>query len=265
LAPRDGSATDPSSVSFLDGARIRDATALEEEAQLDVATDEELIERYRAGDARAAEALLSRYRGFARMKARSYFLAGAEREDVHQESMIGLYKAIRDFQAARQTSFRAFADVCMTRQLITAIRSARCRKHQPLNSYVSLSKPIESEESSERALMDVLAGPPSLDPVEVVIATEDLGDIKAAFDQLLSDFEIEVLRLHAEGTSYQDMAGALGRDVKSIDNALQRIKRKIEIYLQTRDADGAADPPAIRPSKPRAMGAAERSRRVVSA
>src|SRR5207237_4187787 len=141
---------------------------------------------HREADTRAAETLLSRYRNFARMKARSYFLAGADRDDILQEAMIGLYKAIRDFQPDRQASFRAFADVCITRQLITAIRSARCRKHQPLNSYVSLSKPLEAEEDHDRALLDVLQGPWVLDPAEVVIATEDLGAINAACDQPLA-------------------------------------------------------------------------------
>jgi RNA polymerase sporulation-specific sigma factor len=209
-----------------------------DEARYDVASDEELISLHRNGDARAAEMLLSRYRNFARMKARSYFIVGAERDDILQESMIGLYKAIRDFQADKQASFRAFADVCITRQLITAIRSARCQKHVPLNSYVSLSKPLAAEEDTDRVLMDILTGPGILDPAEVVIATEELVDIKAAFDELLSEFEIEVLHLYADGKSYHDIAGVLEREVKSIDNALQRIKRKIELYLRSRDNEG---------------------------
>ena len=224
-------------------------TALVEEARYDVATDEELIEFHRSGDSRAAEMLLSRYRNFARMKARSYFLVGAERDDILQESMIGLYKAIRDFQSDKQASFRAFADVCITRQLITAIRSARCQKHQPLNSYVSLSKPLAAEEDPDRVLMDVLTGPGVLDPADVVIATEELGDIKAAFEKLLSEFETEVLRLYADGKSYHEIAEVLEREVKSIDNALQRIKRKIEVYLRTRDPEAAGAVPIARRSK----------------
>ena len=237
--PGDGSINAGSTaISFLRRARTTsEATALVEEARWDVATDEELIERHRAGDARAAEVLLSRYRNFARMKARSYFLVGADRDDILQESMIGLYKAIRDFQPDRQTSFRAFADVCITRQLITAIRNSRCQKHTPLNSYVSLSKPIAPNDDPDRQLMDVLSGPGHLDPLEVVIATEELGDIKAAFDELLSSFETDVLHLYADGKSYQEIALLLEREVKSIDNALQRIKRKIEEYLRTRDPE----------------------------
>jgi RNA polymerase sporulation-specific sigma factor len=220
--------------------------ALVEEARYDVATDEELIRKHREGDLRSADILLSRYRNFARMKARSYFLVGAERDDILQESLIGLYKAIRDFQPERQTSFRAFADVCITRQLITAIRSARCQKHQPLNSYLSLSKPLAAEEEPDRVLMDVLTGPAMLDPAEVVIAAEELGDIKAAFDRLLSQFETEVLRLYADGKSYHQIAALLEREVKSIDNALQRIKRKIEGYLRARDSETAGPTPLRR-------------------
>ncbi|MFN2545664.1 MAG: RNA polymerase sporulation sigma factor SigH [Actinomycetota bacterium] len=222
-------------------------SALVDEARYDVASDEELITRHRGGDARAAESLLSRYRNFARMKARSYFIVGAERDDILQESMIGLYKAIRDFQEDKQASFRAFADVCITRQLITAIRSARCQKHVPLNSYVSLNKPLAAEGDADRVLMDILAGPGILDPADVVIATEELVDIKAAFEDLLSGFEIEVLHLYADGKSYHDIAKLLDREVKSIDNALQRIKRKIEFYLRNRDLETV---PGARRQKP---------------
>jgi RNA polymerase sporulation-specific sigma factor len=221
-------------------------SALVDEARYDVSTDEELIAWNREGDGRAGEILLARYRNFARMKARSYFLVGAERDDILQESMIGLYKAIRDFQADKQASFRAFADVCITRQLITAIRSARCQKHGPLNTYVSLNKPLASDDDTERVLMDVLSGPGILDPADVVIATEELADIKAAFDQLLSGFEIEVLHLYADGKSYHEIAELLDREVKSIDNALQRIKRKIELYLRSRNTEGHA---VVRPAK----------------
>jgi len=244
--------------------RLRDVTrnsfltAAVDEARYDVATDEELIASYQDGDGRAVETLLTRYRNFARMKARSCFLVGAERDDILQESMIGLYKAIRDFKLDRQVSFRTFADVCITRQLITAIRSSRCQKHAPLNTYVSLSKPLPADEEPERVLMDVLAGQSMLDPAEVVIAIEDLGNIKAALAELLSEFETEVFHLYAEGRSYHEIAQALEREVKSIDNALQRIKRKIEMYLRSRDGTSsrrrrhspavhAVPPPSRRP------------------
>ena len=234
--------------------RLRDVTrnsiltAVVEEARYDVATDEELLGWHRAsddGDDRAAETLLSRYRGFARMRARSYFLAGADRDDILQEAMIGLFKAIRDFRADRETSFRAFADVCITRQLITAIRSSRCQKHAPLNTYVSLSKPIASGEEPDRQLMDVLSGPSHLDPLEVVVATEDLVGMKAACTELLSSFETEVLHLYSEGMSYQEIGQFLDREVKSIDNALQRIKRKLDQHLQLEAAHDADELLAI--------------------
>jgi RNA polymerase sporulation-specific sigma factor len=262
-ASSDADAVTEAAVAFLKDVSTDSAvTALVDEARYDVSTDEELIERHRTGDSRSAEVLLSRYRNFARMKARSYFMVGAERDDILQESMIGLYKAIRDFQSDKQASFRAFADVCITRQLITAIRSARCQKHQPLNSYVSLSKPLAAEEDPDRVLMDVLAGPGVLDPAEVVIAHEELGDIKAAFDQLLSEFETEVLRLYADGKSYHEIAGLLAREVKSIDNALQRIKRKIEVYLRSRDPEGG---PSIRRPKASAVHRALSPRRAANA
>jgi RNA polymerase sporulation-specific sigma factor len=253
-SPSAAGTVDPKGVSVRGLAeRLKDVTrnsiltAVVEEARYDVATDEELIAWHHAGDSGAAEALLSRYRGLARLKARSYFLAGADRDDILQEAMIGLYKAIRDFQAEKQVSFRAFADVCITRQLITAIRSARCQKHGPLNTYVSLSKPIASDEEPDRQLVDVLSGPTHLDPLEVVIATEELGDIKAALGELLSAFETDVLYLYADGKSYQEIGRHLDREAKSIDNALQRIKRKIEVYLATRDPEEPRD--ARRPTR----------------
>ena len=263
--PAAGPATDRPVASLLSQiAKDAEMGALVEEARYDVATDEELLQRHRGGDSRAADALLSRYRNFARMKARSYFLVGAERDDIVQESMIGLYKAIRDFQPDRKTSFRAFADVCITRQLITAIRSARCQKHLPLNSYLSLSKPLAAEEDPDRVLMDVLTGPAMLDPAEVVIAAEEIGDIKAAFDGLLSQFETEVLRLYADGKSYHQIADMLEREVKSIDNALQRIKRKIEGYLRTRDPETVATA-SLRGTKATRLHAVVPPRRAVTA
>jgi RNA polymerase sporulation-specific sigma factor len=208
--------------------------ALIEEARYDVATDEELIVMFRDGSARAADVLMSRYRGFARMKAGSYFLVGADREDLYQEAMIGLYEAIRDFRPDKQSSFRAFANLCITRQLISAIRSARCQKHHPLNSYVSLSDTVIGQEDQDRAFTEVPTSQ-ALDPADVVIADEGVRSIRLAFIELLSGFEAEVLHLYIEGMSYQEIAAHLGREAKSIDNALQRIKRKLEVHLQSRE------------------------------
>ncbi len=168
------------------------------------------------------------------MKARSYFLAGADKDDIVQEGMIGLYKAIRDFAADREASFRAFAEICITRQIITAVKTATRQKHLPLNSYVSLSKPLATEEDPDWVLMDVLEAPHVTDPAELVISNDELRSIKLAFAEILSDFEAEVLHMYVEGKSYHEIAEFLGRHVKSVDNALQRIKRKVELHLRTR-------------------------------
>ncbi|HZD18288.1 MAG TPA: RNA polymerase sporulation sigma factor SigH [Actinomycetota bacterium] len=202
---------------------------------LEQASDEELIDAYHGGQQIAVEVLLNRYRNFARMKARSYFLVGADKDDIVQEGMIGLYKAIRDFSKDRQASFRGFAEICITRQIITAIKTATRQKHVPLNQYVSLTKPLSSEGDQERSLQDVLESPTVDDPADLLVAGEDLRGIKMAFSEILSDFEAEVLHLYVEGKSYQEIAKLLKKHVKSVDNALQRIKRKVELHLKSRD------------------------------
>ena len=204
-------------------------------SELDAATDEELVASFRDGQQAAVEALLNRYRGFTRLKARSYFLAGADRDDIVQEGMIGLYKAIRDFDPGRETSFRSFAEVCVTRQIITAVKTATRQKHIPLNTYVSLSKPLGDADDPDWALQDVIEGPEISDPAELVISGDEMRNMKIAFAEILSDFEAEVLHMYVEGKSYQEIAEHLDRHVKAIDNALQRIKRKIELHLKSRD------------------------------
>ena len=195
--------------------------------------DEELVDRARGGDDKAIETLLHRYRHYARAKARTYFLAGADREDIVQEGMIGLFKAIRDFQVEKNTAFRAFAELCITRQIITAIKTATRQKHIPLNSYVSLNKPASggAEGDEDRPLSDALVGTAMADPAELVISAEEIASIKQSVGRLLSGLETEVLQLYMDGKSYQEIADMLGRHVKSIDNALQRIKRKLEHHL----------------------------------
>jgi RNA polymerase sporulation-specific sigma factor len=206
---------------------------------LDGATDEELVELYHDGQ-EAMEVLLLRYREFTRLKARPYFLPGADKNDIVQEGMIGLYKAIRDFQAERQSSFRAFAELCITRQIITAIKSATRQKHIPLNSYVSLNRPVSQTDDPDWSLEDVIETPQVADPAELVISQDELQSMKIAFAEILSDFEAEVLHMYVEGKSYQEISGHLHRHVKSIDNAIQRIKRKVELHL--RDRAGALEP-----------------------
>ena len=197
-------------------------------------TDDDLVMEARAGDEAALCELLNKYRAFARVKARSYFLVGADREDIVQEGMIGLYKAIRDFNPELQTSFRAFAELCVTRQIITAIKTATRQKHGPLNNYVSFERPVGSDDDGERVLGDVLPTVAISDPADLVISAERIRALQAHFDEVLSDLETEVLRLYVEGKSYQEIAERLERHVKSIDNALQRIKRKLEGHLQAR-------------------------------
>ncbi len=199
-----------------------------------VQSDEMLADLARAGDDKALEELLERYRHYARAKARSYFLAGADREDIVQEGMIGLFKAVRDFDTQHNTAFRAFAELCITRQIITAIKTATRQKHMPLNSYVSLNKPLDDPDGGERALADSLASPTVIDPADLVILAEEMANIRNSMDELLSDLETEVLQLYMDGKSYQEIADMLGRHVKSIDNALQRIKRKLEQHMPGR-------------------------------
>jgi len=198
--------------------------------------DEEIVAFARDGDAIALEYLIHKYKNFVRAKARSYFLIGADREDIIQEGMIGLYKAIRDFRADKLASFRAFAELCITRQIITAIKTATRQKHIPLNSYVSLNKPLYDDES-DRTLEDVLAGNKVTDPEELVISREEFLDIESKMSEFLSDLEWSVLMLYLEGKSYQEIAEQLSRHVKSIDNALQRVKRKLERYLEKRESE----------------------------
>ncbi|HEX9711765.1 MAG TPA: RNA polymerase sporulation sigma factor SigH [Actinomycetota bacterium] len=214
----------------------RELEALRVQDGLEDATDDELVLRARAGDDAALEHLLIRYKNFARVKARSYFLIGADKEDIVQEGMIGLYKAIRDFRPDKQSSFRAFAELCITRQIITAIKTATRQKHIPLNSYVSLTRPVQQEDGGEpdRVLVDVLTQGSNSDPVELVISREEVDSMQTSFREILSDLEAKVLHLYLEGKSYQDISEVLKRRVKSIDNALQRIKRKVEMHVERR-------------------------------
>ena len=193
--------------------------------------DEDVVEYARNRNGAAEEYLINKYKNFVRAKARSYFLVGADREDIIQEGMIGLYKAIRDFRSDKLASFRAFAELCITRQIITAIKTATRQKHIPLNSYVSLNKPI-FDEDSDRTLLDVLPISKITDPEELVISREEFIDIEEKMEDFLSDLEWKVLMAYLEGKSYQEIATDLNRHVKSIDNALQRVKRKLERYRE---------------------------------
>ena len=197
--------------------------------------DDEVVLQAQAGDGQALVFLLDKYKNFVRAKARSYFLIGADHEDIVQEGMIGLYKAIRDYKADKQTSFRAFAELCVKRQIITAIKTATRQKHVPLNSYVSLNKPLYDEES-DRTLLDVIEGRVT-NPEDLFISKEGMDNIQRQIDTLLSDFEKQVLEAFLDGKSYQEIALMLDRHVKSIDNALQRVKRKLMHFLEDKSQD----------------------------
>ena len=198
-------------------------------------TDIELVARFQEGCEDALQVMITRYRRFARAKARSYFLVGADSDDVEQEALIGLYKAARDFRPEHQSSFRAFAELCITRQIITAIKTATRQKHQALNQYVSISGGRSSDDSSDRAVDELIhVHRHGSDPAERIVADERFGVMQDRLAEVLSSLEVDVLTLYVEGKSYQEIGEHLGRHVKSIDNALQRIKRKLEMHLEER-------------------------------
>ena len=196
--------------------------------------DEEIVLIARDNSPIAEEYLIHKYRNYVKAKAKSYFLIGADKDDIYQEGMIGLYKAIRDFRPDKLSSFRAFAELCITRQIITAIKTATRQKHIPLNSYISLNKPIYDEES-DRTLMDILSTIHISDPEELIISREERLKIEKKMAEILSDLEIDVLKCYLDGKSYQEIACDLDRHAKSIDNALQRVKRKLEKHLKEED------------------------------
>lgn len=202
--------------------------------KFDNMTDEEIIEEIKnSKDDYALEYIIKKYMNLVRSKARTYFLIGADRDDLIQEGMIGLYKGIRDFKADKLSSFRAFAEMCITRQIITAVKTATRQKHIPLNSYISLNKPIYDDES-DRTLMDILSSatnPTIVDPEQMMIHQEEFHDIESKMVKLLSELEWKVLMSYLNGKSYQEIAIDLKRHVKSIDNALQRVKKKLEKYV----------------------------------
>jgi RNA polymerase sporulation-specific sigma factor len=216
------------------------------DAALDQLTDVELVAQAQQGCSDSLVALIDRYRRFARAKARGYFLVGADADDVEQEALIGIYKAARDFRPEHLASFRAFADICVTRQIITAIKTATRQKHQALNQYVSISTPRTTDDSGDRAVDELIhVHRHGADPADRVIAQERFGAMRRRLSEVLSGLEVEVLSLYVEGRSYQEIGEELGRHVKSIDNALQRIKRKLELTLDERAAADRVDDLAL--------------------
>jgi RNA polymerase sporulation-specific sigma factor len=191
------------------------------------------------GTPRATDQMMRRYYGFVRMKASSYFLIGGESEDLIQEGLVGLYKAIRDYRPDRESSFRNFAELCITRQIITAVKTATRNKHTPLNSYVSFSQtPAAAGDDGEPTMADVLPGSPVHDPVNQVISTEEIQSLVACITSVLSELEGRVLSLYLDGRCYDEIGGRLGCDTKTVDNALQRVKRKVGLHLESRAVAG---------------------------
>jgi|SRR5665647_830176 RNA polymerase sporulation-specific sigma factor len=193
--------------------------------------DEEIIMLATTGNSKAVDYIINKYVKLVRSKARPYFLIGADREDIIQEGMIGLFKAIRDYKTDRYSSFRVFAEVCITRQIITAIKTATRQKHIPLNSYVSLNKPL-FDDDNDRTLLDIIDEKASLDPEQMYINREQFTSIEEKIYKVLSSLEKKVLKLYLEGKSYFEIADKLEKSMKSIDNALQRVKRKLEKSLE---------------------------------
>jgi RNA polymerase sporulation-specific sigma factor len=215
------------------GAAARRLTDLDQQGHVDI-VDEGLVRRARAGDSQAMDQIIARYRGFVRLKASAYFLAGGDSEDLIQEGLIGLFKAVRDYRPEREASFRSFAELCVTRQIITAIKTAARNKHTPLNTYVSFSNSRAGSEQ-ETTLADVLPDDPVTDPVNQAISTEELQSLVECLGRVLSPLESQVLAMYLEGRSYEEVAERLECNPKSVDNALQRVKRKVEVHLKERE------------------------------
>lgn len=201
---------------------------------LDMLDDDAIIQLIHQGNSHGLDFLINKYKNFVRAKARTYFLIGADKEDIVQEGMIGLYKAIRDFDSDKLSSFKAFAELCITRQIITAVKTSTRQKHMPLNSYVSLDKPVYDEDS-DRTLMDIIAGSRAIDPQELLISREKFAHMELKLSELLSELETKSLHLYLDGRSYQEISVELKRHVKSIDNALQRVKRKFEQLIESQE------------------------------
>jgi RNA polymerase sporulation-specific sigma factor len=202
-------------------------------AQVEV-DDRYLIALAKQGDMTAYDRIVRRYYGFVRLKSSSYFLAGGDSEDLIQEGLVGLYKAVRDYRSDRESSFRNFAELCITRQIITAVKTATRNKHTPLNGYVSFSQTPASAPEGEPTLEEVIPGPAVHDPATQVISSEELEALVGCLSSTLSSLESRALSLYLDGRSYEEIAGRLECDTKTVDNALQRVKRKVGAHLVTR-------------------------------
>jgi RNA polymerase sporulation-specific sigma factor len=214
-------------------SRTRFAQPIRGQSRLDV-DDRFLIAQAKAGKPEAFDAIVRRYQGFVRLKASSYFLLGGDGDDLIQEGLVGLFKAIRDYRSDRESSFRNFAELCITRQIITAVKTATRNKHTPLNQYVSFASSPSSAPESDSTLDEVLPGPSVHDPVNQVISSEELHSLVSCLSSALSELEGSVLSLYLDGRPYEEIGGRLGCDTKTVDNALQRVKRKVGAHLTAR-------------------------------
>lgn len=230
----------PAAQEILEQRRRNAMAETMQEQKYEQKKDEELVLMAQNGDEEAQDYLLDKYKSLVRAKSRAYFLIGADSEDIIQEGMIGLYKAVRDYNEEKNASFRSFAELCVNRQMITAIKAATRQKHQPLNSYVSLNKPVYEEES-EQTYMDFLQSSSSalLNPEALLIGQENKNFLENQMVKSLSSFETRVLVLYLQGRSYFEIAHVLDKPEKSIDNALQRVKKKLEKFLEEKNLDGA--------------------------
>ncbi|MBC7960676.1 MAG: RNA polymerase sporulation sigma factor SigH [Vallitaleaceae bacterium] len=218
---------------IIGGGFLGEVIAFEE---LPLYSDQELVELTRVGHDFALDYLMNKYKVLVERKAKSYYLIGASKDDVIQEGMIGLFKAIRDYNPHREASFYSFADLCVTRQMISAVKASTRQKHMPLNSYVSLNKPIYEDESDKTDLLEVMPSNKIVDPEEVIIGEEERHIIEDELAKRLSKMEGEILQLYIDGINYVEIAEITNRPVKSIDNALQRIKKKVEQILKDKEA-----------------------------
>jgi RNA polymerase sporulation-specific sigma factor len=202
------------------------------EGELD---DHYLIALAKQGKPDAYDMIVRRYHGFVRLKASSYFLIGGDADDLIQEGLVGLYKAVRDYRSDRESSFRNFAELCITRQIITAVKTSTRNKHTPLNEYVSFSQtPASGGGDGDPTLDELLPGPTAHDPVNQVISTEELHSLVTCLSSVLSELESAVLSLYLDGHSYELIGERLDCDTKTVDNALQRVKRKVGTHLASR-------------------------------
>ncbi len=202
-----------------------------EEIAISKLPDEEVISLIHKGDNDAQEYIMNKYKSVVKSKARAYFLIGADREDIIQEGMIGLYKAVRDYHPDRNTTFRSFADLCINRQIITAVKTATRQKHIPLNSYVSLNKPVFDDETMH-TYMDMLKECETANPESMIISRENIANLENNLSKILSKFELKVLSIYLTGKTYTEIAAMIDKPEKSVDNALQRVKKKIEKFLE---------------------------------